>query len=100
MDVDTVIEICSPEVQQGLANAKLKVQTLIPEVYRIYEQGGNVKESSLSMPSILGNNSYLRQGLGKDLLGTLTLPSRRYRSCLRLKQPSRHCFQRWLFFNC
>ena len=37
MDVDTVIEICSPEVQQGLANAKLIVQTLIPEVYRIYE---------------------------------------------------------------
>ena len=37
MDVDTVIEICSPEVQQGLTNAKLIVQTLIPEVYRIYE---------------------------------------------------------------
>lgn len=37
MDVDTVIEICSPEVQQGLANAKLIVQTLIPEVYRISE---------------------------------------------------------------
>ena len=27
MDVDTVIEICSPEVQQGLATAKLTVQT-------------------------------------------------------------------------
>ena len=34
MDVDTVIEICSPEVQQGLANAKLIVQTLIPEVIK------------------------------------------------------------------
>ena len=85
MDVDTVIEICSPEVQQGLANAKLKVQALIPEVYRIYEQGGSVKESSLSMPSILGNNSSLRQRQGKDLLRTLTLPSRRCRSCFRLK---------------
>ena len=29
------------------------------------------------MPIILGNNSYLRKGRGKDLLGTLTLPSRR-----------------------
>ena len=30
MDVDTVIEICTPDVQQVLANAKLIVQTLIP----------------------------------------------------------------------
>ena len=37
MDVDTVIEICSPYVQQGLANAKRIVQTLIPDVYRICE---------------------------------------------------------------
>ena len=47
MDVDTVIEICSPEVQQGLANAKLMVQTLIPEVYRIYEAN---KEGVLRRP--------------------------------------------------
>ena len=47
MDVDTVIEIGSPDVQQGLANAKLIVQTLIPEVYRIYE--GN-KEGVLRSP--------------------------------------------------
>ena len=57
MDVDTVIEICPPEVQQGLTNAK-------------------------------------------DRLGTLTLPSRLYRSCFRVKQPSGHCFQRWPPFNC
>ena len=36
MDVDTVIEICAPEVRQGLLNAAFIVQTLIPEVYRIY----------------------------------------------------------------
>ena len=47
MDVDTVIEIYSPEVQQGLANAKLIVQTLIPEVYRIYEAN---KEGVLRSP--------------------------------------------------
>ena len=40
------------------------------------------------MPSIPGNNSYLRLEQGKDL-GTLTLPSRRYRSCFWLKQPIR-----------
>lgn len=43
----TLIEICSPEVQQGLANAKLMVQTLIPEVYRIYEAN---KEGVLRSP--------------------------------------------------
>ena len=69
----TLIEICSPEVQQGLANAKRIVQTLTPEVYRIYE-ATSVKKSSVSMPSILGNISYLRQGQGNDLLGTLTFP--------------------------
>lgn len=47
MDVDTVIEICSPDVQEGLANAKLIVQTLIPEVYRIYEAN---KEGVLRSP--------------------------------------------------
>ena len=47
MDVDTVLEIYSPEVQQGLANAKLIVQTLIPEVYRIYEAN---KEGVLRSP--------------------------------------------------
>ena len=47
MDVDTVIEICSPEVQQGLANAKLIVQTLIPDVYRFYEAN---KEGVLRSP--------------------------------------------------
>ena len=41
------------------------------------------------MPSIPGNNSYLRQGQRKGFLGTLTLPSRRYRSCYRLKQTIR-----------
>ena len=50
MDVDTVTEIYSSEVQQsqqGLANAKLIVQTLIPEVYRIYEAN---KEGVLTSP--------------------------------------------------
>ena len=47
MDVDTVIEICSLEVQQDLVNAKLIVQTLIPEVYRIYEAN---KEGVLRSP--------------------------------------------------
>lgn len=37
MDVDTVIEICTPEVRQGLLNTTFIVQTLIPEVYRIYD---------------------------------------------------------------
>ena len=37
MDVDTVIEICAPEVRQGLLNAAFIVQTLLPEVYRIYD---------------------------------------------------------------
>ena len=40
-------EICSPEVQQGLANTKLIVQTLIPDVYRIYEAN---KEGVLRSP--------------------------------------------------
>ena len=47
MDVDIVIQICSPEVQQGLANAKIIVQTLIPEVYHIYEAN---KEGVLRSP--------------------------------------------------
>ena len=32
MDVDTVVEICSPEVRKGLQRAKWIVQTLVPEV--------------------------------------------------------------------
>ena len=50
-DVNTVTEIYSPEVQHGLANAKLIVQTLIPEVYRIYEANkeGVLRSSMISV---------------------------------------------------
>ena len=47
MDVDTVIEICSPEVRKGLQRVSWIVQTLVPEVYRLYD--GN-KEGVLSSP--------------------------------------------------
>ena len=47
MDVDTVVEICSPEVRKGLQRANWIVQTLVPEVYRLYD--GN-KEGVLKIP--------------------------------------------------
>ena len=47
MDVDTVVEICSPEVRKGLQKANWIVQTLVPEVYRLYD--GN-KEGVLKSP--------------------------------------------------
>ena len=47
MDVDTVVEICSPEVRKGLQRANWIVQTLVPEVYRLYD--GN-KEGVLKSP--------------------------------------------------
>ena len=48
MDVDTVMEICSPEIQQGLANAKLIVETLtLTLTYRMYEAN---KEGVLRSP--------------------------------------------------
>ena len=47
MDVDTVVEICSPEVRKGLQRANWIVQTLVPEVYRLYD--GN-KEGVIKIP--------------------------------------------------
>ena len=47
MDVDTVVEICSPEVRKGLQRVNWIVQTLVPEVYRLYD--GN-KEGVLKSP--------------------------------------------------
>ena len=38
MDVDTVVEICSPEVRKGLQRVNWIVQTLVPEVYRLYDR--------------------------------------------------------------
>ena len=42
MDVDPVIEICSPEVRKALERVNCIAQTLVPEVYRIYD--GNKKD--------------------------------------------------------
>ena len=47
MDVDTVIEICSPEVRQGLQKVQWLVQSLVPEPFRLYD--GN-KQGVLETP--------------------------------------------------
>ena len=47
MDVDTVLEICSPEVRKGLHRVNWIVHTLVPEVYRLYDRN---KEGVLKRP--------------------------------------------------
>ena len=50
MDVDTVVEICSPEVRKGLQKVNCIVQTLVPEVYRFYDGNkAGVLESPVSV---------------------------------------------------
>jgi len=49
MDVDTKVEICSPEVRKGLQRVNWIVQTLVPEVYRLYD--GN-REGVLNVQSV------------------------------------------------
>jgi hypothetical protein len=47
MNVETVVEICSPKVRQGLQKVNWIIQTLVPEVYCIYD--GN-KQGVLKSP--------------------------------------------------
>ena len=49
MDVDTVIEICSPEVRQGLQKVQWLVQSLVPEPFRLHVYDGN-KQGVLETP--------------------------------------------------
>jgi len=102
MDVNTVIEICSPEVQQGLANAKLIVQTLIPEVYRIYEANKEgVLRSPVSVcPAFWGTILISDKDKGKIFSARLHYPVDVTEVVSGLNNPVGIAFKSWPSFNC
>ncbi len=55
MDVDSLIEICLPEVRKALGRTTCIVQTIVPEMHRIYK--GN-REGVLQSPVAVCESSY------------------------------------------
>ena len=103
-DVNTVTEIYSPEVQHGLANAKLIVQTLIPEVYRIYEANkeGVLRSSMISVhPAFWGTILISDKDKGKIFSVRLHYPVDFTEVVSGLNNPVCIAFKdRWPSFNC
>lgn len=75
-DVDTVVEICSPEVRKGLQRANWIVQTLVPEVYRLYDgnKEGVLKSSVSVCPASWGTLLVAEKEKGKILSAPLHYP--------------------------
>lgn len=76
MDVDTVVEICSPELRKGLQRANWIVQTLVPEVYRLYDgnKEGVLKSAVSVCPASWGTLLVADKEKGKILSARLHYP--------------------------
>ena len=99
MDVDTIVEICSPEVRKGLQRANWIVQTLVPEVYRLYD--GN-KKSVLKSPvsvCLASWDTLLVADKEKDFIRSPSLSSRCSGDCLWPKLPCGYNLQAWTAVN-